>query len=116
MSSCPRLERLPATEPAPGLRLASATSRRARTLGLMGVADLPEGWALHIDRTSSVHTFWMRFALDLIWLDRQGAVLRVDRAVPRRRMRWCRGARSVIEARAGEGDRFVAAGTNLKAT
>src|SRR5207253_2731399 len=63
MSSCPRLERLPATEPAPGLRLASATSRRARTLGLMGVADLPEGWALHIDRTSSVHTFWMRFAL-----------------------------------------------------
>jgi len=115
MSSA-RLAKLPATEPAPGLRLASATGRRARTLGLMGLAELPEGWALHIDRTSSVHTFWMRFDLDLIWLDRGGAVLRVDRDVPRRRMRWCRGARSVIETRAGEAHRFLAARSNLKVT
>jgi uncharacterized membrane protein (UPF0127 family) len=39
----------------------------------------------------------MRFALDLIWLDRDGEVVGIDRAVPPRRVRGCRGARAVIE-------------------
>jgi uncharacterized membrane protein (UPF0127 family) len=39
----------------------------------------------------------MRFALDLHWLDRDGAVVRVDRAVPPRRLRICLRARSVLE-------------------
>lgn len=53
--------------------------------------------ALMLPRTCSVHTFGMRFALDLYWLDEAGAVLRVDRAVPPRRLRSCRRAAAVVE-------------------
>jgi uncharacterized protein len=57
-----------------------------------------------------VHTFTMRFALDLIWLDGDGGVVRIDRAVPPRRHRGCARARAVIETRAGCADRFLARG------
>jgi uncharacterized membrane protein (UPF0127 family) len=77
-----------------------------RALGLAGLDALPPGTALHIPRCRSVHTFGMRFALDLIWLDAAGRPLRVDGAVPPRRVRSCRDARSVLEARAGEAGRF----------
>jgi hypothetical protein len=39
--------------------------------------------------------------LDLVWLDAAGSVVRVDRAVPPRRVRACRAARSVVELPAG---------------
>ena len=52
----------------------------------------------------------MRFPLDLIWLDKAGAVVRVDRDVPPRRLKTCLKARSVVEANAGTADAFVAAG------
>jgi uncharacterized protein len=74
----------------------------ARLVGLAGRADLPAGAALHLPRCRSVHTFGMRFALDLVWLDGSGAVVRVDRDVPPCRVRSCRAARSVLEMRAGE--------------
>jgi uncharacterized membrane protein (UPF0127 family) len=51
----------------------------------------------------------MRFPLDLIWLSKDGEPVRVDRAVPPRRLKWCVRARSVVEANAGTADRFVAA-------
>lgn len=91
-----------------GLRLAVARTRRERGVGLMGLRELPPGRALLIPRCSSVHTFWMRFPIDLVWLDSNGAVLRVEAAV-RRRLSWCRGAAEVVETRAGEGERFAAA-------
>ncbi len=52
---------------------------------------------LLIPRCRSVHTFGMRFALDLFWLDDQGRVLRVDRGVGRGRIRSCRAAAAVLE-------------------
>jgi uncharacterized membrane protein (UPF0127 family) len=52
----------------------------------------------------------MRFPLDLIWLDADGAVVRVDRDVPPRRHRGCARARAVIETRAGCADSFITAG------
>ena len=65
--------------------------------------------ALHIPKCWSVHTFTMRFPLDLIWLSKDGDPVRVDQAVPPRRLKWCARARSVVEANAGTADRFVAA-------
>ena len=53
---------------------------------------------LLIPRCRSVHTFGMRFALDLVWLAADGRVVRVDRAVPPFRVRTCRRAAAVIEA------------------
>jgi uncharacterized membrane protein (UPF0127 family) len=73
-----------------------------RLTGLAFRADLPASVALHIPRCRSIHTFGMRFALDLVWLDAAGEVVRIDRAVPPCRVRVCRRARSVLELRSQE--------------
>jgi uncharacterized protein len=73
-----------------------ANTFRARLLGL-ALRSEPPNHGLLLPRTRAVHTFGMRFALDLYWLDARGRVVRVDRDVPRRRLRACARARSVIE-------------------
>jgi uncharacterized membrane protein (UPF0127 family) len=73
----------------------------ARLLGLAGLRALPPHAGLLLPRTRSVHTLGMRFALDLIWLAADGAIVRVDRAVKPRRARACRQARAVVELAAG---------------
>jgi uncharacterized membrane protein (UPF0127 family) len=92
-----------------GLRLLEAATRAERRRGLGGEPDLDPATALVLKPCRSVHTLTMRFALDLVWLDARGAVVRVDRDVPPGRVRTCLRARAVIEARAGEGARFAAA-------
>jgi uncharacterized protein len=89
------------------LHTARAFDERRR--GLAKMEAMPPHRALRILRTNSVHTFGMRFPLDLVWLGRHGAVLRVDRDVPARRVKLCVRARSVVETRAGHGDRFARA-------
>ena len=102
-----RLGALPSRELGGGLVLYEAAGFGARLRGLAGVDSLPPHVGLHIPRTSSIHTFRMRFALDLVWLDRDGGVVGVALAVPRRRNRICRRARSVVEVAAGSGERFA---------
>ena len=70
-----RLDRLPALVLADGLRIAIADGLRARALGLAGLRTPPPRTALLIPGCRSVHTFGMRFALDLIWLDEDGAIV-----------------------------------------
>lgn len=91
-------------------RVVVAETRASRMKGLARLDALPPRTALHIPRCRSVHTFTMRFPLDLVWLDGEGAVVRVDRAVPPRRMKACLRARSVLECDAGAADGFLAAG------
>ena len=74
-----------------------ARSLRARLLGL---AFRRPGPALLIPRCRSVHTFGMRFALDVAFLDTDGTVLRELRAVPPRRVMRCAGAAAVLERQA----------------
>jgi len=105
-----RLDALPGRDLPGGLRVAEAHTRAARLKGLARLDEMPEWIALHIPRCRSVHTFTMRFPLDLIWLDKGGGVVRIDRAVPPRRLKSCLRARSVVEANAGTGDAFVSAG------
>jgi len=69
----------------------------ARLLGLAGLHALPADAGLLLPGTRSVHTLGMRFALDLVWLDLEGRVVRVDRGVSPCRLRSCRGARAVVE-------------------
>ena len=104
-----RLATLPRSELVGGVTVVEARTRKARRRGLSGLDSLSPDHALLI-RTPSVHTFGMRFALDLIWLDRSGGVVRVDRNVPARRIRACLRARSVVETVAGRADTFLSAG------
>jgi uncharacterized membrane protein (UPF0127 family) len=104
-----RLAGLEATQLDSGLTLHVARAFRERRRGLAKMTPLAPGHALRILKCNSIHTFGMRFALDLVWLARDGRVLRVDHAVAPRRMKLCVRARSVVETAAGEGDDFAAA-------
>lgn len=108
--ACPRLDALPGRELSDGLRVAEASTRAARIKGLAKLDVLPAELALHIPRCRSVHTFTMRFGLDLIWLDGDGRAIRVDRDVRPRRLKLSLRARSVVECGAGHADAFLDGG------
>jgi uncharacterized protein len=93
----PRLRALP-TVTIGGLEIAVAVGFRARLLGLSGLDRDEAGAGLLIPRCASVHTFGMRFALDLVFLDRRGRVLETRRGMPPRRLVWAQsGAAAVLE-------------------
>jgi len=66
-------------------------------------SNLPTGTGLVIDPCSSIHTFWMRFPIDVLYVDREGMVLRADRAMRPWRFGplFVRHGRYVIELPAG---------------
>jgi hypothetical protein len=74
-----------------------AADLRARLLGLAGLRWVPCDCALLIPRCRSVHTFGMRFAVDVEFLDRDGRALRRVETVRPWRIVWCRGAAAVVE-------------------
>ena len=84
-----RLRGLPRREVL-GRGVAVASTRRARLLGLAGLDREAVGGGLLIPRCASVHTFGMRFGLDLVFLDREGRAIGARLAVPPRRLVWRR--------------------------
>jgi uncharacterized membrane protein (UPF0127 family) len=94
-----------------GVEVPVAVGARARLLGLAWLELEEAGAGLLIPRCSSVHTFGMRFALDLVFLDSRRRPLATRRALPPRRFAARRGAAAVLElpASAGSGN-FAAAG------
>jgi len=105
-----RLGALAVVDAGGGLRVHQAVRAGQRRRGLAGLDELPTDRALHLRPCRAVHTFGMRFALDLVWLDGAWRVVRVDRDVRPRRQRTCPRARSVVELRAGEADRLLESG------
>src|SRR5918912_774900 len=79
----------------------------SRLLGLAFLRELPAGHALFIPSCNTVHTLGMRFAIDVAFLDEHGRPLRIERAVRPCRVLFRAGAFAVIEARAGEIERFL---------
>src|SRR3954465_8962154 len=73
---------------------------RSRLLGLAFRRRAAE--PLLIPRCRSVHTFGMRFAIDVVFLDAGGRVVRVASHVPPGRGGSCRGPAAVVETAAGE--------------
>jgi uncharacterized protein len=70
---------------------------RTRLLGLSWRSREKAGPGLLIPRCSSVHTFGMRFPLDVYFLDAAGRVISARRRVPPRRVLWQRGAAAILE-------------------
>jgi uncharacterized membrane protein (UPF0127 family) len=77
---------------------------RSRLLGLSLLEREQAGPGLLIPRCAGVHTFGMRFALDVFFLDAAGRPLAVRRGVPPRRVVGHRGAAAVLELPAAGGE------------
>jgi hypothetical protein len=72
------------------------TSAKRRT-GLLKHDHLEPGAGLWIVPCESVHTFFMRFAIDLVYVDRKNKVRKVRHAVPAWRLSACLTAHSILE-------------------
>ena len=70
-------------------------------------SSLKADTGLVIDPCSSIHTFWMRFPIDVLYVDREGIVLRADREMKPWRFGplFVRNGRYVIELPSGTIDR-----------
>jgi uncharacterized membrane protein (UPF0127 family) len=88
-----------------------ADSYFPRLIGLMGHAPLQEGEGLIIAPCNSIHTHFMRFAIDVLYVNREGDIVAMDQAMaPWRFGKVHRGARYVVELPAGT---IAATGTQV---
>ncbi|GAA4336391.1 hypothetical protein GCM10023144_30650 [Pigmentiphaga soli] len=84
------------------MRWRLATTFGARLRGLLGRPPLAPGEALWIAPCKAVHTFGMRHALDVAFIDRHGRIVRIVPELRPWRIAFCPAAAAVAEARAGE--------------
>ena len=82
-----------------------ALSARRRVRGLLGRDALAPDEGLWIEPASSIHMWFMRFAIDVVYVARDGAVLKVVHAIKPWRLSACRGAHVALELAAGAAER-----------
>jgi uncharacterized membrane protein (UPF0127 family) len=87
-------------------RCVVADTAPARMRGLLGRRGLEPGEGLLIKPTNSVHMFFMRFAIDVVFVDRDLAVRKIVEKLRPWRMAGCRGARAALELPAGAAGRY----------
>jgi uncharacterized membrane protein (UPF0127 family) len=80
-----------------GFEIPVATTWLSRLLGLALLTRERAGAGLLIPGCRSVHTFGMRFRLDLLFFDRRGQVVQICSDVPAGRLFRCRRAIAVLE-------------------
>ena len=80
--------------------VADKTFRRMR--GLLGRGSLPPGEGITLRPAWSIHTGFMRFPIDVVFVDQDLVVVRIDADLRPFRTASCRGAREVVELSAGE--------------
>ena len=76
-----------------------------RLRGLLGRKSLAEGEGLLLRPASSIHTAFMRFTIDAVFIDRENRIVKVVPELRTWRMAACRGSRAVLELPAGEAAR-----------
>lgn len=83
-------------------RVRIASSSIDRTVGLLRTPEVKPGEGLWIERSPSIHMFFMPYAIDAIFVSRH---MRVTKVVPNlkpwRAVLWARGARDCLELRTG---------------
>ena len=78
-----------------------ADTSAARCIGLLRHDCLPEGQGLWIVPSEGIHTFGMKFPIDVAYLNRKKRVLKVRHRMGPRRLSFCLLAHSVLELPAG---------------
>jgi uncharacterized membrane protein (UPF0127 family) len=81
--------------------LEPAFDSASRKRGLLGRDGLPGSHALIIAPSNMVHTFFMRFPIDLLFVSRAGVVVKAAAGVPARRIVGAWRGFAVVEMRAG---------------
>lgn len=82
-------------------KVETADSFLKRFLGLMFRKSMGKNHALLITPCNAVHTFSMKFAIDVVYLDADGVILKIDEAMkPRKIGKTVKGGRSVLELNA----------------
>jgi uncharacterized protein YjbJ (UPF0337 family)/uncharacterized membrane protein (UPF0127 family) len=105
-----RLRGLPSAV-AIGVEVPVAERILSRLLGLALLERRRAGPGLLIPRCRAVHSFGMRFRIDVTFLDESGRPLRTVRGLAPWRFTRCRGAAAVVEAPSGEVYPWIGAGT-----
>lgn len=83
-------------------RTRQACTWKKRLVGLMGASALADGEGMWLQPCSSIHTFWMRFPLDVVFVSQDRRVLHTQAALlPWRVSRWVRQAAGVLELPVG---------------
>ncbi len=77
----------------------------ARMKGLLGRSQLPGGEGILLRPTSSIHTWFMRFPIDVVFVDRELRVLRIAPDLGPWKLAARRGSHAVLELAAGECER-----------
>jgi uncharacterized protein len=86
-----------------------------RMRGLLGRSSLPSGQGILLRPASSVHTFFMRFPIDVVFLDGDLSVVEIAADLRPWRGAGKRGARAVLELPAGEcARRSLAVGDQIR--
>ena len=80
--------------------LVARTSQERRT-GLLSRTSLESGEGLWIDPCEAVHCFGMKFAIDVLYLDREKRIRKIRSDMKPWRISFCLPARSVLELPAG---------------
>jgi uncharacterized protein len=102
-----RISRYPVLELETGIRMHLAHTWRARLLGIAFIGGLDPDEALVMPHCTWVHTFGMRFAIDVVFVDRDWLPIYIEYGVGPSRVLRSRFARSAIEVVAGEAGRLA---------
>src|SRR5687768_170915 len=85
-----------------GERIRVASSTKDRTIGLLRTPEVKRGEGLWIERSPSIHMFFMPYAIDAVFVSKTGRVTKVvPNLKPWRVVWWAPGAQDCLELRAG---------------
>ena len=84
-----------------GDSISLADTSAARNVGLLKHRSLERGSGLWIVPCEGIHTFFMKFAIDVIYIDRKERVRKVVRSIAPWRLSFCLSAHSGLELTAG---------------
>ena len=83
-------------------RIRVASSSLDRSVGLLRTPEVKPGEGLWIERSPSIHMFFMPYAIDAVFVSQDGRVTKIAANLkPWRIVPWARGARDCLELRAG---------------
>jgi hypothetical protein len=85
-----------------GQRIRVASASLDRTVGLLRTPEVKPGEGLWIERSPSIHMFFMRYPIDAVFVSKELRVTKIAAHLkPWRVVWWARGARDCLELRAG---------------